>query len=173
MNPLDLYTRTQLHSSISQLKSALSPAALASGPSDYLKTLVPVKEELDTLYESTVEDGQALVEIFNKPPQDPHNPVLKITSQLDFLEEKKKEIDEIWEGVWQSMKRNEPIGQEKVVAVPTGHVTAVPGGLAQQSGQEKEVDVVSARRKLSDKYSELEEEAYEVGMVLCGCGHRL
>ena len=167
---------------------SLSPQAMEGvgqeGDRAYLERLLPAKQELDELYASTVEDGRGLVEVFSRPPVDPHSPVGRINDDLVRLEKEKEIVDRKWEEAWLPFmgERGEPIGQSpshssKGEATPTdmkinGSGTFVDVDrdvkVAQvhstTTGSEvKKVNQVGAvTKKNSDKYSELEEEAYEV-----------
>lgn len=186
----------QISSSTSYLKSALTPRAIDDGGgTPYLNELFPTKEELDELFSSLVKDGRGLVEIFSNPPVDPSDSVIRIRSRLKNLRDEKVQIDRMWEEAWRGGEHGNPIGQgsleEDATPSANGHVTSgVEGGPLEDnsssslssgesaptkvqtspskaSGKVKKVSqggVVS--RKNSDKFSELEEEAYEVS----GCG---
>ena len=171
---------------------ALSPQAMEGvgqeGGGAYMERLLPAKQELDELYASTVEDGHGLVEVFSRPPIDPHSPVGRINEDLSRLEKEKEIVDRKWEEAWLPFvgERGEPIGQspshsskgettptiteeepringsgtsveiEKDVKVAQVHSTTTGSEVRKVS----QVGVVT--KKNSDKYSELEEEAYEV-----------
>ena len=161
--------------------SALSPRAISDGGGRaYLEELVSSKEELDELFESTMQEGQELVEIFSKPPVDPGNPVLKISKQLQELQEEVKVINDMWKEAWQLdvSEREKPIGRspgfEEAASSNDHLLSSSDGGVFSEPPEEKsvaaevkkvskEVKMISkVDRRNSDKYSELEEEAYEV-----------
>ena len=138
------------------MESALSPRAIDNGGGvAYLDHLAPSKDKYKELYQSAVQDGRGLVEIFNKPPLDPLNPVSKINGHLKEVEEGKQKIDALWAEAWGRSKttptedsslKTRSVGVAQIQAVPVKKVN-------------KKVGVVTQN---SDRFSELEEEAYEV-----------
>ena len=175
--------------------SALTPRAIKDGGGNsYLNELITSKEELDECFENVVRDGHGLVEIFNRPPVDSNDPVVRITSQMKDLQVEKKKIDEMWDAAWE---RGKPIGQssgqnnhgdndtpsvDDLVVSGIG-VKSVNSSSSQApvtleakvkmiqptsgggSGKVEKVIQVGVSQKDSDKFSELEEEAYEVRCV--------
>lgn len=157
----------------SELKSALSPEAIRKGGGvAYLDHLTPSKNKYDKLYLSAVQDGRGLVEIFNKPPIDPLNPVSKISDHLRDVEDRKKEVDAMWEESWghghSCQDETTPSGDEATPTVtPKVNLEPVRVVRAVSSGRGvNQVNQVAGKTtseiNLSDRFSELEEEAYEV-----------
>lgn len=169
------------------LVTSLAPQAIASGGgAAYLNALVPSKEELDRLVEGAVHDGRGLMEIFSQPPTDPHNVSSVISRHLNTLEEGKKKVDAMWKEARHPIvsERSDPIGQSPTHS--SQGETAPPGGdkrhlilngglaeatrirpakpLAQEVGVAKPPSKINraVSQRHSDKYNQLEEEAYEV-----------
>ena len=168
-----------------ELVSGLAPQVVAKrGGRVYLEGLVSTKEDFDDLIECALRDGEGLMEIFSRPPTEPHSPLERISQQLGEVEAAKKEVNELWEKAWRPSVgvRSEPIGQspshssqgQTTPSTSEDHVTSSGsgtslegprgGGVARvhkiQTAEVKKVGVVNKRS--SDKFSELEEEAYEV-----------
>lgn len=173
---------------------ALSPQAVADGGGGaYLDELVPSKEKFDRLVETVVCDGRRLVEKFGQPPVDPQKPVSEISQRLTTLEKIRKNIEVLWKEAWQQCvgKRSEPIGQSPSNSSSQGEVTpfededhvtssrepdsSVAKSSTENASEVKKVSQVS--KESSDRFSELEGEAYEVregcGHYVSGCGHHV
>jgi len=144
---------------------------------------------LDELFGKLVQDGRGLMEIFSRPPVSPGEPVIRIRSRLKNLRDEKLEIDALWEEAWQG-RHSDLIGQtdQPGSATPSTHVereqvstmslssgnaspknTKPPLKSGEVDGDRGVVRKVShgsssggLNRRNSDKFSELEEEAYEV-----------
>ncbi len=177
-----------------QAMAADGRGAGPQGGRAYLERLLPAKRKLDELYANTMEAGRGLVEVFSKPPIDPQSPIGRINDDLSRLDKEKQLVDRKWEEAWQPLmgERSEPIGQSpshssKGEATPTpdeegSKVNGRSGSLEEgvkvaqvhsstTRSEVRKVNQVSVvTKKNSDKYSELEEEAYE---VKGGCGCRL
>ena len=166
-------------------------AIFDEGGSPYLNSLIQFKRELDELFESALHHGKGLVEIFNKSPLDPDNPVIKISDQISHLEEERKKINEAWEEAWQlswrdndtslsysgrdettpSSRELESSGSKSDTPLDTSTdrgVAKTHVHLVSSSNEVKKVTKMGGvSRRDSDKYSELEEEAYEVRVQDC------
>ncbi len=123
------------------------------------------------------------MEIFNTPPVNPSdNTMIKISAQLSRLEGEKKEIASKWEEAWKLSEklRGNLIGRSPGVggqseAPPTGaglelsrsksngsDIEGVTTSRVHAVSKNEVKKVGQVTRRDSDKYSELEEEAYEV-----------
>lgn len=148
-----------------EFEAALSPEAIIEGGGGaYLEHLAPSKDKYDGLYQSAVQDGRGLVEIFSKPPVDPQNPVSKISEHLSEVEKGKKKVDALWaESLGRGVaKQSESVGQS-----PGHYETTPPEPVATPPGPVQVARKVKSDMKTSDRFSELEEAAYE---VRGGCG---
>ena len=169
-----------------ELVVALSPQSTptAEGGRAYLEHLLPTKEHLDQLYARTVQEGRGLVQIFSKPPLDPQSPMGRINEDLACLHKEKQLVDRKWEEAWHPAisQRSDPVGQSPshsskrdVAPAPREEGSKVAGesgkgvtvkqvqSTTTGSSKVRKVSQVGAVSKQnSDKYSELEEEAYEV-----------
>ena len=144
----------------------------------YLSHLAPSKESYDKLYRSTVQDGRGLVEIFSKPPLDPLNPVSKLSDHLRDVEDGKKRVDAMWAESWGRGQDGSSCGES---TPPSDEATPneEPGPVGVVSTQVRTVQVAKVKgtgnkntseMEISDRFSELEEEAYEVKGVALDWG---
>ena len=106
------------------------------------------------------------MEIFSQPPVDPLNPVDTISQHLITVEHSKKKVDEMWKKVWSTQDGHVTSSDKaedtksKASTEPVGMTVAQVHTSPGKVRRVNQVGVVS--KKNSDKFSELEEEAYEV-----------
>jgi hypothetical protein len=159
-----------------ELESALSPKTIRNGGGvAYLDNLTPSKQKYDEAYKNAVQDGQELVELFSRPPVEPQNPLGKISQHLKEVEGGKRRVDAMWAESWRrgqngSSGDNEATHPSDGGATPSASEDLEPvepvGVVSKVTG------VNQANVNVSDRFSELEEEAYEVRWVwLQGKGH--
>ena len=143
-----------------ELESALSPEAVTGGGGvAYLEGLASSKEKFDSLHANAVKEGQALVTLFSQPPVDPTNPASKFNEQLGVIQELKDTVDTLWAESRRASDDGGHVGSKpEPVASDEVGVATVQSSEAEKKGSRRD----SLSTQSSERFSELEEQAYEV-----------